>query len=987
MSNSYNVDSHTGLRSMQKVSYRKLFSLLLYFCLMATPQGLQAQVDPSIEWKEIETDTAYWLFDAKHQKMAEYYISQFERAEQDVLPYFKEKPRKTTIILVDNTDLANGSARVTPHPVISLFAVQPSPYSSIGEFRNYVHELLVHEYTHILNMEPVHGVMSPLYWVFGSIAHPNMILPRWYTEGLAVYMESKISKTGERLNSQYLQGLARALTLENKWDEYPLSDLNDGHPDWLGSSRAYLFGGMLFDSITQDQGDEVIEKMNQSYSRRIPYFLDGVLDTYMDPDGSKGWWTYDDQLKKAYNFWELGAKKQIEVVQKSSHLPGQLIKLGKGASYYSPSISPDGLWMAFTSSDNDGAGNVHLALRHPKRGFRGYKPKMILEDVKAQNIAWHPAATGFVYEKLQRHKLYNRFYDLYFYDLRTKKSKRLTTGGRAYGACFSALGGKLFYLANIPGRKKIMAMDWFTQKTTKVYETNYGIDIKYLTCESDQKLLFVEHIAGKKAHVVRFNSKTQNKSIVFDEKEVRFLRKTHLGMLISSPDSGIDNLYLIKKGKVQAITNSLTRVLKADLDPLDDGLYFSQTTASGPKLFYLKGAQWESLPDTPPKVESIFKPEGRRSLAQATTEEESSTTDNANETTSTKSYESDDFSPWRYLYPNHWIPFLFFVDRGTIYQAQTSAGDPLGINQISLVGQWDTLTKKAGASLSYLNNSTPVTMGFAVSDFYSFFYADESILHLSNASALFGGRLGFLDHTRWLFRWNYSSLERLSSIFIRQGPQAELSYSDTKAKRSDISTSSGWNTSLGHKNYLADLGTVSYGETYAHLGTFWSSFTPKRHVFYLGINGSYAPQLNNTFFATTTLAGPFFNPQLINATYLQRGYATGNFVAQNILNTNAEYRFPLWDMYSGWTAPPTFFRNLQAAFVFDASTLDGRYRNSVTRTSQFTEFGRWFTGYGLELETNVQAGFHVPLTFTLGLYYGEDQTAFGGFTTFFNVRL
>lgn len=192
---------------------------------------------------------------------------------------------------------------------------------------------------------------------------------------------------------------------------------------------------------------------------------------------------------------------------------------------------------------------------------------------------------------------------------------------------------------------------------------------------------------------------------------------------------------------------------------------------------------------------------------------------------------------------------------------------------------------------------------------------------------------------------------------------------------------------LGHSEYLEDLGNVDYGETYAHLGTFWSSFTPQRHVLYLGFNGSYAPELFNSLFQTSTLAGPFFNPQIVNTAFLQRGYPTGVFLARNILNINMEYRFPLFDIFRGLTGPPVFFKNIQAAFVFDASTLDGRYSETSTRGIRATDFGRFFTGYGLELESNMTAAFFVPVTFTLGLYYGEEQESFGGFTTFFNVRL
>ncbi len=963
-----------------KATFKNIVRISLMLCsLSLIPLGLQAQVDPKIVWKEIETESAYWLFDARHQESTEYAVMQFERAKKRVLPLFKEPSRKMTIILLDNTDLSNGSAQVTPHPIMTLYPVLPSHQSAIGEYNDYLYELLVHEYTHILNMEPVHGFIRPFYWIFGSIAHPNMILPRWYTEGLAVYTESYFSRGGGRLNSQYLEGMARSLTLEKKWTDYPLSDLNDDQPDWLGASRAYLFGGILWDGIVQSGGIESIYKFNQSYSRRIPYFLDGVIVFHLGLN-------YNQQLEKIYQYWQHKAQAQIDQALTASYIQAAVVT-PKSGSYTSPSVSPDGLWMAYIKKDHEANGDIYLTLRHPKKAFLGYQPRKVVEKTMGEKISWHPSGDGFVYEKLDTYDRYYRYFDLYYYSVQNKRSHRLSRGARAHSSCFSERGHHLYYLQNRMGSKQIIRHNWGTKKEDVVYRGSLGENIQSLSCLNDERLYFVQQHPGEKRRPVELNLQTLKLSTALSENPTGFMSQSHKGLLFSSAQSGIENLYLAPQNnfqKQQAISNSLTRIIDGELDPLTDDLYYSELTAEGFKIKYLNAAQWESLADSPPQVERIFQSQYNDSNL---TSEIKSQPEAQAETTSTPQLKAQNFSPWRYLYPNHWIPFLYLVDGGTLFQALTSAGDPLGINSISLVGQWDTLTKKPGASLSYLNRSLPVAMGFAVSDFYSFFYNDRSTLHFSNASLIMAYPLAFLDSTQMLFRWKYSALEFGNSIFIRQGPQLEISYRNLKQNRNDISTSSGWRSELGHKSYLTDLGNENYEETYAHLGTFWSSFTPKRHVLYWGLNGSYAPQLTNGFFATSTLAGPFLNPQITNTTFLQRGYPTGVFVARNILNTNLEYRFPIMSYFSGFTAPPLFLKNLQGAFVFDATTFDGRYSSSLTNTSNFTEFGRWFSGYGLELETNMNVGFHVPLTFTLGLYYGQEQESFGGFTTFFNVRL
>ena len=1027
-----------------------LILVFMHLFLMGVPQKLQAQVDPKIQWREIETQDAYWVFDAKHYDLALHYIREFERAKAKVLPLFKEKSRKMTILLVDNSDSANGSAQISPHPVIVLLLVNPSYHSSIGEFKDFIHTLLVHEYTHILNMEPTHGLMSILYWIFGSVAHPNMTLPRWYTEGLAVYTESLLSENGGRLNSQYLEGLARSLTLENKWGDYPISELNDSHPDWLGASRAYLFGGILWDSIVREKGIDIIHKMNQKHSRRLPYLLNKTLKEQM----GRG---YHGQLKKAYAFWQQRAQKQIDRIQQQSPpMPNQLVDWGKGR-HSLPTISPDGSWMLSFNNDDIGSNHIYLHPRHPKRGFLLNEARTVVSDTQTQSLNWHPQTTGFVYEKSQPYKLYYHFYDLYFYDLKSKKSIRLTQGARAHQSCFAPNGDTLYFLQNQTSSKNLVAMDWKTKTQKVLYQSPIGDDLRNLCCLDDHSVLFVEKQASSEPHMIQWDTKKNKKESFFDQIPVGFVKITKRGIVFSSNNSGVENLYLLnpENKKFRAITNSLTRVVHGDIDPLDENLYFTQLTSQGLKTFHLQKEQWENLPSQPPKVDPIVdylsmktpklvsnntKNSGNSSDTKNThsiaenakksgntnknpgdtknagnnknTENSSQTrnpdniaentknsgntnkntddtknTGNVENQKTTKKWKSKKFSSWRYLYPNYWIPFIYFIDGGSLFQAITSAGDPLGIHQFSLTGQWDTLTKKPGASIFYLNRSSPINVGLGLSDFYTFFYSTRSNLHISRANLMASYPLKFLDNTRVSLHWNYSVLDFQSYHFSRQGPQIDLSYGNVKQRANDISPSTGWRFQLGHKNFLSDLGNTIYEETYAHIGSFWSSFTPDRHNFYLGLNSSYAPQLRNVFFATNTLSGPFFNPTLINRAFLQRGYPTGLFVARNIVNTNVEYHFPLISFYRGTLMPPLFLKNLKGAFVFDATTLDGRYSDKRSILPQTASMGRWFTGYGLELESSITMGFHVPVTFTLGLYYGHQRESFGGFNTFFNIRL
>ncbi len=85
----------------------------------------------------------------------------------------------------------------------------PTSFDSLDEFGDWALEMMIHEYTHILNMYPAHGIYVPFKWVFGTVVRPNAILPRWWLEGLAVNLESRLTSHG-RLKSTETAAAARA---------------------------------------------------------------------------------------------------------------------------------------------------------------------------------------------------------------------------------------------------------------------------------------------------------------------------------------------------------------------------------------------------------------------------------------------------------------------------------------------------------------------------------------------------------------------------------------------------------------------------------------------------------------------------------------------------------------------------------------------------------------------------------------------------------
>ncbi|MBY0385752.1 hypothetical protein K2X05_11400, partial [bacterium] len=535
-----------------------------------------AQVDPAIDWKVQEDDRAVWIYDARHRTLVEQYAKNFRRLLPEIQKVFHELPEKTTFVISDFTDRPNGSATVFPYPLIIIYPVIPLPNSPIGETDDSLFEILAHEYTHILNLHPVHGGMRGLSWIFGSIVRPNGYLPRWYTEGLAVFTESYFTPRGGRLRSQNFEGMVRAIQQGKTWEKYPIDTINDFEPDWLGGRRAYLLGGALMYELALTHGLDKIDSLNQSYSRRIPYFINGPLERRTQND-------YAELLDDAYQKLKSNAAEQIKTISTATTTKGVSVA-EQGFFNSRPVFSPDGKYLAFISRDHNVPSSIQLRQRDSEKTFLKSEPLQIAFGVDIFDLAWSPDSSKIVYNSVETYRRFYEYSDLRMYDVKTQKTTKLTSGARTGDLTFSPQGDFIYFVQNTPGSKRLSQLDLGKKTISSIYTPpRPATNLYSLVIEGDQ-LFFLEQHAEKRS-LKSYHLKTKTLSTVSENIATSSLRKTAKGFLITSSQSGVDNLYLVPSLRdptnvtlSRPITNSLTRILDGDIDPTDGSLYFSEHT-------------------------------------------------------------------------------------------------------------------------------------------------------------------------------------------------------------------------------------------------------------------------------------------------------------------------------------------------------------------------------------------------------------------------
>ena len=120
-----------------------------------------------------------------------------ERVRSRFEPTLGAPRGRVQVILVDQTDIANGWATPFPYDAIEITAVPPFEDDLIGNTTDWLELAFTHEYTHILHLDRSRGFMNGVRHVFGRapLVFPNSFLPIWQIEGLATYEESR--QTGE----------------------------------------------------------------------------------------------------------------------------------------------------------------------------------------------------------------------------------------------------------------------------------------------------------------------------------------------------------------------------------------------------------------------------------------------------------------------------------------------------------------------------------------------------------------------------------------------------------------------------------------------------------------------------------------------------------------------------------------------------------------------------------------------------------------------
>ncbi|MBC7428329.1 MAG: hypothetical protein H7336_06940 [Bacteriovorax sp.] len=193
-----------------------------------------------------------------------------------VVNYFQHVPKNTVHFNVDPyIRLTNGNARVFPTNIINIYKFPASNSEHLIVFDDWLRGLVFHEYTHITHLDQTRGFVEGGRKIFGNVAKLlTNDVPRWFTEGIAVWSESHLMNGDGRLQNPLFRKELLVQFLNNDFCK-TIDCLDD--PGVYPNGQLAYWAGAHFIEYLENKKPGAVKCLVESNSQNFPFFLDSVF--------------------------------------------------------------------------------------------------------------------------------------------------------------------------------------------------------------------------------------------------------------------------------------------------------------------------------------------------------------------------------------------------------------------------------------------------------------------------------------------------------------------------------------------------------------------------------------------------------------------------------------------------------------------------------------------------------------------------------------
>jgi sugar lactone lactonase YvrE len=540
----------------------------------------------------VETDKLRLLyFDPTETYLVPRVIQTFHNsADRQKSIFGYETDEKTTLLLIDFSDFGNASASSIPYNTLIVDIAPISLAFETAAPAERMYTIMNHELVHISTTDQTAPADERARRFFrGKVAataeHPETILyqyltaprktsPRWYLEGMAVFMETWLAGGLGRAQGYFDEMVFRAMVRDGAQFYNPLSLVSEGaRVDFQAGTNAYLYGTRFITYLAYTYSPEkVVEWARRDEGSRRSYEeeFDRVFGKRLN-DAWQDWVEFETQFQK----------DNLQSVREYSTTPYE-------------ELAPEALGSVSRTFHDEKTDSLIAAVQYP--GIVAHLASLSiadgsveqLEEIKGPSIyqvasvAWDPDSRTVFYTADN----YD-YRDLVAFNLDTGKSEVLQKDARIGELVFNRSDRSLWGIRHLNGTTALVRIpppytEWNMIETFPYGTVPYDMDIS-----PDGKLLStsVGNIEGKhslQVHSVDALLKRDFEAITtFDFgdtiPEGFVFSKDGRYLFGSSFYTGVSNIFRfeIETGALEAVSNAETGFFRPL--PIDNETLFAYT--------------------------------------------------------------------------------------------------------------------------------------------------------------------------------------------------------------------------------------------------------------------------------------------------------------------------------------------------------------------------------------------------------------------------
>jgi WD40-like Beta Propeller Repeat len=969
------------LRAFRRARAISRVAVVALLIAAATRADAAALLDPALRFRTLQTEHFLIYFHQGEDGLAR----RLAVIAEDVWPRVGlalgvRAPRRTHVILADQSELANGWATPLPYDLIFVTAAAPPGSDFIGRTDDWLRVVFTHEFTHIVHLDRSEGWARVFRGIFGRtpVAFPNVWLPVWQVEGLAAWEESALTGEG-RLHAGDFRAIEREAARQGRIE--PLDRVNGGLTDWPGGLAPYAFGLGFHEYLANRFGESQFAELARRTSRTLPFFGSRAFKRVYGESLGNLWKDYRENLSNLPNPSPLPNPS----TQRTHH--GHTV-LGPR---FAPTCAGCPAEIVYTVRNPDGFPALEQLT------LDGSAPRRLATRYLGSTIGVSTGSIVFDQQDLRRNVgLYS---DLYALDRRTGAVRALTRDQRFQDPDLSPDGTSIVCVRQRGGQRDLMRVPFPPASAGEAVALLSEPDTQFSAprWSPDGHSVAVErHRLGALSEIVLVDVATGAVRVVASDPSARIVTPTWRpdGLaIVAAGDVGGEtfNLYEFDVRSAPASPRRLTTTFGGALwpDVSADGrlIAFVGYTAGGFDVFTIP------YPDPgSPVLEASSSPrraDGNRPPAPSTAAPDSLPPARLRA-----------YSPWSTLSPTSWAPL---VETGDQWRAGATAGgvDALGRHAYAVSSTWlvdrpsDAIVPAAAVpdwEVDYAYDRWQPTL-FASASSTTLFAAGHPDASGRPTAATLRSRAGeagvFLPfrHVRasnralislryeadryWFSRETLSTRRAASRFGVARTSAHVYGYSISPEEGIAVgATAEVARRSLGSSTDTTAI--TADGRVYL------PGFAP-HHVWALRAAGgaaSGAAEARRTFLLGGAAAAPDVLDFGREAVSLLRGFPSHAFAGSHVALINADYRWPIARPQRGVGTWPLFLHTIHAALFADVGhAWTDRFRARDVKTAA-----------GAELSFGVVAGYSFPVTATLGAAWGRNG-ADGGERSTLYVRV